>query len=126
MFSGVRILVAFMPCMALSSCATTIYGYQSSGGGSAMTVTSASGVAASASSSNARLSFVSGPRVPANAPGGQLTLRSNSAGALGVTVLVGVLATYIVGKEGPKPLPAGTKLLHTCSCYGYQPPVNRE
>jgi hypothetical protein len=39
-------------------------------------------------------------------------------------VLVGVLAGYIVEQEGPKPLPAGTRLLHTCSCYGYQPPVN--
>lgn len=120
-----RILTAFLPCLALSACTTTLYGYQSSSGGSTTTVTSAS-VAASASSSNARVSFVSGPRVPANAPGGQLTVSSSSAGALGVTVLVGVLASYIVGEEGPTPLPAGTRILHTCSCYGYQPPVNSE
>ncbi|MDH3287497.1 MAG: hypothetical protein OEP48_07210 [Betaproteobacteria bacterium] len=120
-----RILPAFLPCLALSACTTTLYGYQSSSGGATTTVTSAS-VFASTSSSSARVSFVSGPRVPANVPGGQLTVSSSSAGALGVTVLVGVLASYIVGKEGPKPLPAGTKLLHTCSCYGYQPRVNGE
>jgi hypothetical protein len=119
------ILTAFLSCAALSACTTTLYGYQSSSGGSTTTVTSAS-VAASASSSNASVSFVSGPRVPANAPGGQLTVSSSSAGALGVTVLVGVLASYIVGEEGPKPLPAGTRIMHTCSCYGYQPPVTGE
>jgi hypothetical protein len=120
-----RILIALVPCMALSACATTLYGDQSSGGGSTTIVTSAT-VAAAASSSNASVSFVSGPRVPANAPGGQLTLSSHSAGALAVVVVIGVFASYIVGEEGPKPLPAGTKLLHTCSCYGYEPPVNGE
>ena len=125
MSRGVRILIALLPCAALPACATTLYGYQSSGGGSTTTVTSAS-LAASASSPNARVSFVSGPRIPANAPGGQLTLSGDSAGALGVAVIVGILASTIVEKEGPKPLPPGTKLLHTCSCYGYGPTVNRE
>jgi len=120
-----RILAAILSCVALSACTTTLYGYQSSIGGSTTTVTSAT-VAASASSSNASVSFVSGPRIPANAQGGQATWSSNSAGALGVAVIIGVLANYIVGQEGPKPLPAGTRLLHTCSCYGYRPPVNEE
>lgn len=120
-----RVLVVLLLCVALSACATTLYGYQSAGGGSTTTVTSAH-VAASASSSNASISFVSGPRVPANAPGGQVTWSSNSGGYVGVAVILGFLASYIVGEEGPKPLPAGTKIMHTCSCYGYQPPVNRE
>ncbi len=125
MRSSFRILAAFLPCVALSACTTALHGYQSSGGGSTTTVTSAS-VAAFASSSNASVSFVSGPRVPANAPGGQLTLSSSSAGALGVAVIIGVLASYIVEEEGPTPLPAGTRILHTCSCYGYQPPATNE
>lgn len=81
------------------------------------------GVAATASSSNASVSVVSGTAVPASAPGGHLTVTSSSAGALAGIILVGILASYIVGEDGPKPLPAGTKLLHTCSCYGYQPAV---
>ena len=120
-----RILAALLPCVALSACATTLYGYQSSSGGSTGQVTAAS-VAASSSSSNASVSFSYGPRIPANAPGGQVSVSSGSGAALGLAVLVGVLAGYIVEQEGPKPLPAGTRLLHTCSCYGYQPPVNSD
>ena len=55
-----------------------------------------------------------------------MTVSSGSGAALGVAVLVGILAGYIVEQEGPKPLPAGTRLLHTCSCYGYQPPVSND
>ncbi len=121
----VRILAALLPCAALSACATTFYGYQSSGGGASGSVT-ASRVVASAGGSNARVSFSSGPHIPANAPGGQVTVSSGSGAALGLTVLVGILAGYIVEQEGPKPLPPGTRLLHTCSCYGYQPPVTSE
>jgi len=116
---------AVLPCIVLSACATTFYGNESSSGGSTTTATSAT-VAASASSSNARISFAYGPRIPANAPGGHLTLSSNSGASLGVAVIFGVLASYIVGEEGPKPLPAGTRLLQTCSCYGYQPPVGEK
>lgn len=125
MRSSLRILAALLPCLGLSACATSLYGYQSSGGGSTTTVTSAR-VAASASSSNTRVSFVSGSRVPANAPGGQVTWSSNSGGYVGVAVMFGFLASYIVGEEGPKPLPPGTKIMHTCSCYGYQPQITGE
>ena len=116
-----RILTTVLPCVALTACATTFYGHQSSSGGSSGSVTSAR-VAASASSSHVRASFSYGPHIPANAPGGQVTVSSGSGAVLGLTVLVGILAGYIVEQEGPKPLPAGTRLLHTCSCYGYQPP----
>lgn len=120
-----RALAAVLPCVGLAACATTFYGYQSSSGGSSGSMTSTSAVA-SASSSHARASFSYGPRIPTNAPGGQVTVSSGSGAALGVAVLVGILAGYIVEQEGPKPLPAGTKLLHTCSCYGYQPTVSSE
>lgn len=118
-----QILTAALATLAVSGCATSLYGNQSSGGGSQSTVTS-SRVVASASSSNARVSFAYGSPVSPTAPGGHLTVSSSSSGALAGIVLFGFLASYIVGEEGPKPLPPGTKILHTCSCYGYEPPAN--
>jgi hypothetical protein len=120
-----HILAALLSCVVVSACTTTHYGRESSGDGAGLVVMSA-GVAASSSSSNASVSVVSGTAVPASAPGGHVTVSSGSAGALAGIILIGILASYIVGEEGPKPLPAGTKLLHTCSCYGYQPPVSGE
>jgi hypothetical protein len=119
-----HILAALLSCVVVSACTTTHYGRESSGDGAELVVMSA-GVAA-ASSSNASVSVVSGTAVPASAPGGHLAVSSSSAGALAGIIVLGILASYIVGEEGPKPLPAGTKLLHTCSCYGYQPPVSGE
>lgn len=118
-----QILTAALATLAVSGCATSLYGNQSSGGGSQSTVTS-SRVVATASSSNARVSFAYGSPVSPTAPGGHLTVSSSSSGALAGIVLFGFLASYIVGEEGPKPLPPGTKILHTCSCYGYEPPAN--
>ena len=119
---ALKILAAFLPCLVLSSCATTMHAGESSRDGATVVAMSAA-TAAAVSSSNASVSFVSGTPVPASAPGGHLTVSSSSAGALAAVIAIGILASYIVGEEGPKPLPAGTKLLHTCSCYGYQPPA---
>ena len=122
-----RVLVALLSCAALSACTTTLYGYQSSSEGSTATVTSAS-VAGSAKFSNARASFSSGPAVPANAPGGQVTLGNEATAVLVVGLLLADLFASI-GEEAtpaPKPLPAGANILHTCSCYGYQPSTTKE
>jgi hypothetical protein len=122
-----RILAAFLSCVAVSACTTTYYGRESSASDGATAIVVTAGVAAAASSSNASVGFVSGTPVPPSAPGGHLTVSSSSsAGALAAVIAVGILASYIVGQEGPKPLPEGTKLLHTCSCYGYKPPVGGE
>jgi len=124
MRTGLQILAVVLSSIVFSGCATTLYGYQSSASGT--TVTS-SRVVAATSGSNASVSFVYGSPVPPTAPGGHLTVsNSSSSGALAGVVLFGFLASYIVGEEGPKPLPPGTKILHTCSCYGYQPPENSE
>ena len=121
-----RVLAVVLACLALSACATTISGNQSTRDGATVVAVSA-GVAAAASSSNASVGFVSGTPVPPSAPGGHLTVSSSSStGYLAAVIAIGVLASYIVGEEGPKPLPPGTKLLHTCSCYGYKPPVSGE
>ena len=122
---ALKFLAAFLPCLALASCATTMHGQESSRDGATVVAVSAA-TAAAVSSSNASVSFVSGTPVPPGAPGGHLSVSSSSSGVLAGIVLFGVLASYIVGEEGPKPLPAGTKLLHTCSCYGYQPPASGE
>ena len=122
MRSGLQVLALALFSAALAGCATTLYGNQS---GSGTTVTS-SRVVASTSGSNASVSLVYGARVPPTAPGGHLSVSSSSSGVLAGAVLFGFLASYIVGEQGPKPLPPGTKILHTCSCYGYQPPVNSE
>ena len=118
------VLAVVLFSTALSGCATKFYGYQSSA--SSTTVTSSS-VAASTSFSNASVSFAYGSPVPPTAPGGHLSVSSSgSSGVLAGVVLFGVLASYIVGEDGPKPLPPGTKILHTCSCYGYQAPAKAE
>jgi hypothetical protein len=123
---ALQILVAFLPCLVLSSCATTMHGQESSRDGATLVGVSAA-TAAAVSSSNASVTFVSGTPVPPGAPGGHLTLSSSSSsGALAAVIAIGIVAGYIVGEEGPKPLPPGTKLLHTCSCYGYKPPVSGE
>ena len=123
---ALQILAAFLPCLVLSSCATTMHGEESSRDGATVVAVSAA-TAATVSSSNASATVVYGTPAPASAPGGHLTLSSSSSsGALAGVIILGVIAGYIVGEEGPKPLPPGTKLLHTCSCYGYKPPVSGE
>ena len=102
-----------------------MHGVESSRDGATVVSVSAA-TAAAASTSNASVAFAYGTPVPASAPGGHLSVTSSSAGALAAVIAVGILASYIVGEDGPKPLPAGTKLLHTCSCYGYKPAVSGE
>ena len=119
-----QVLAVFLSSVALSGCATTLYGNQSSASGT--TVTSSRVVAVS-SGSNASVAFTYGSPVPPTAPGGHLSVSSSgSSGVLAGVVLFGFLASYVVGEEGPNPLPAGTKLLHTCSCYGYEPAAKGE
>ena len=118
-----QVLAVFLSSVALSGCATTLYGNQSSASGT--TVTS-SRVVAATSGSNASVSFAYGSPIPPTAPGGHLSVSSSSSGVLAGVVLFGFLASYVVGEEGPKPLPPGTKLLHTCSCYGYEPSAKAE
>ncbi|MCC7486791.1 MAG: hypothetical protein IT529_17600 [Burkholderiales bacterium] len=112
------LIVAVLP-----GCAVQTYGGETVGaGGSA--VLAGSAVAASVSASGARFAFISGTPVPVGAPGGQLTVASSSAGG---AVLAGVLlaeflsAIGAVAPPGAKPLPPDTRIMHTCSCYGYQP-----
>lgn len=126
MCRALQILSAILLSLVLASCATTMHGQESTRDGATVVAVSAA-TAAAVSSSNASVSLVSGTPVPPSAPGGHLSVSSSgSGGALAAVIAIGILAGYIAGEEGPKPLPAGTKLLHTCSCYGYKPAVGGE
>jgi hypothetical protein len=110
----------------LPGCAVQLYGNQSAGPGTTAAATS-SQVLASAASGNARVSFSSGQPVAPMAPGGQVRVTSGSgAAALAAVVGVAGLIDYMGGGNRPKPLPPGTRISHTCSCYGYQPVMSDE
>ncbi len=111
---------------ALSGCSTTLYGVQTSGGGSGATTTGSS-VRASTQAGNARISGAFGSAPPAGAPGGQLTLSNHASAVLAVGLVVAGLAET-VGQWFAAPAaplrndaqaPGG--IAHTCSCYGWRP-----
>jgi hypothetical protein len=108
-------------CLVLSGCAVTMHGNQSTSGGTTTTVTSTQ-VSASTQGANYKAWFSSGGRpVSPTAPGGHVYASGNSAYALIGIVALADLVNYFRGAPGPKPLPPGTAISHTCSCYGYQP-----
>lgn len=110
-----QIATAGLVCLALSGCHATLYGYQSTGGGTTTTVTS-SQVSGSAKFSGGRASFSSGGHaIPTNAPGGHVS--GSAVGVLVVGVALVDLFSYMVGPTQPKPLPPDTRIADTCSCY---------
>lgn len=118
--------VTVLLCLALSGCTVAMYGNQSTSGGASVTTTSAQ-VSGSAQGANYRVSFSSGGRpVSPKAPGGYVSASGSAAYALIGVVVFADLVNYFRGESRAKPLPLGTAISHTCSCYGYQPPVNGE
>ena len=117
-------------CAVLSGCAVQLHGNQATSGGTTTTTTS-SAVVASASGANARVGFFSGQPVSPGAPGGQLNL-SGSGGNIAAVLLVGAVVVEFLNSLGGaampqvKPLPPDTRISHTCSCYGWQPPRERD
>jgi hypothetical protein len=116
-----RAMVLALMCLSLSGCSVAMYGNQSVGGGTTVTTTSAH-VSASAQGSTYRVSFSSGGHsVSPRAPGGHVTASGSTAYVLvGVVALADLWNTFR-GEPQPKPLPPGTKIADTCSCYGYKP-----
>lgn len=109
---------------ALSGCAVTLHGQQSSGPGGT-TITTGSAVRAAAQSGNARVSASFGSPPPANAAGGQATFSRGASAAL----VLGLAVAGVVDSIGQwfrppaerrEPLAPGG-ISHTCSCYGWQP-----
>ena len=118
-----RTFVAVLLCVPLAGCAVTMYGNQSSGGGTTTTTTS-SQVSGSTQGANFKASFSSGGRpVSPRAPGGYVSVSGSAGAALVGVVVFADLWNYFRGESQAKPLPPGTAISHTCSCYGYQPPV---
>jgi hypothetical protein len=112
--------------LVLSGCSVAMYGYQSTSGGATVTTTSTH-VSASTQGSHYKVSFSSGGHpVPPKAPGGHVAASGGAAyGVVGIVALADFW-NYFCGEQQPKPLPPGTRIADTCSCYGYQPPVNGE
>jgi hypothetical protein len=110
-------------CLTLSGCSVNMYGLQSTSGGTTTTVTS-SQVQGSASFSGGKVAFSSG-RVPSpGAPGGHAYLGQGASAVVITGIVLADFFNYIRGAPRPKELPAGTKIMDTCSCY--QKPVNSE
>jgi len=121
--------VAILTCAMLSGCAAQLHGNQATSGGATPTATS-SAVIASASTSNARVAFLSGQPVPRTAPGGQLNVSGGNGSVLAVLLVGAVVVEFLNslggGQPQVKPLPPDARISHTCSCYGWQPPAAPE
>lgn len=118
-----RNLALVLLCLALSGCSVAMFGNQSTSGGTTVTTTS-SHVSASTQGSNFRASFSSGGHIASpKAPGGTAYASGSTAYVVIGIVALADLWNYFVGPPQPKPLPPGTAISHTCSCYGYKPPA---
>jgi hypothetical protein len=121
-----RAVIVLLLCVPLAGCAVTMYGNQSTSGGTTAT-TASSQVSGSAQGANYKASFSSGGHlVTPKASGGYVSVSGNAAAVLVGVVVIADLVNYLRGESRPKPLPPGTAISHTCSCYGYKPPVNSE
>jgi hypothetical protein len=122
----VRAVIILLFCAPLAGCAVTMHGNQSTSGGTTATTTS-SQVSGSAQGANYKASFSSGGHpVSPRASGGYVSVSGNAAAVLIGVVVIADLVNYFRGTPQPKALPPGTEISHTCSCYGYKPPVNGE
>lgn len=113
-------------CAALSGCAITLHGHESSSGG-ATTTTTSSAVSASARAGSARVQANFGtPPAPA-APGGTAVLSRGASAVLFLGLLVGDAVGYVgarlrgtsgAARHAAAPTDA---ISQTCSCYGWTP-----
>ena len=108
----------------LPGCTTTLYGNQTSGGGT-NTTTTGSSVRGSQQIGNARLSGSFGAPPPAGMQGGQVTFSNNASAVLFVGLAIAGLAEvtgnwFSKQQERREPLAPGG-ISHTCSCYGWSP-----
>ena len=118
-----RISIATFFCVVLSGCYVKAAGNQSTSGGTTTTTTSGQ-VGGTANFSGGRASFSSGGQpVSPRATGGSVAVSGNAAAVLLVGIGIVEFLNYVAGSPPPKPLPPGAAIGHTCSCYGYKPPV---
>jgi hypothetical protein len=123
---AVRTVIVALLCAALPGCAVTMYGNQSTSGGTTAT-TASSQVSGSVQGASYKASFSSGGHpVTPKASGGYVSVSGNAAAVLVGVVVIADLVNYLRGESRPKPLPPGTAISHTCSCYGYKPPSGED
>ena len=107
----------------LSGCAVTLYGNQTSGGGSTATTTGSS-VQGAKTIGNARISGSFGAAPAPNAPGGQVHFSKGASAVLVLGVLIAGTVDAISELFRPAPSrierAAGGSISQTCSCYGWQ------
>jgi hypothetical protein len=112
-----RIATAGFLCLALSGCYATLYGNQSTGGGT-NTTTTAGHVSGSTQGSTYKASFSSGGHpVSPKASGGYVAASGSAAYAMVGVFVLADLFYYMVGPSQPKPLAPDTRIADTCSCY---------
>ena len=104
-------------CVLLAGCTVAMYGNQTTSGGTTTTTTS-SQVSGSTQGANYKASFSSGGQpVSPKASGGYVAASGNAAVVLIGVVILADLWNYFRGGPQAKPLPPGTTISDTCSCY---------
>jgi hypothetical protein len=110
--------------LALSGCSVAMYGKQSTSGGTTVTTTSTH-ISGSSHGENYKAAFSSGGNpVPPRASGGYVAASGSAAYVVVGIVALADLWNYILGAPQAKPLPPGTRIADTCSCY--KKPVDGE
>lgn len=119
-----KTVVIIVAMAALSGCAVTLHGNQTSGGGSTST-TVGSSVQGTARAGNARVSASFGAAPAPGAPGGQVHFSKGASAVLVLGVLIAGTVDTINELFRPAPprieRAAGGSVSQTCSCYGWQP-----
>jgi len=108
--------VAFLLCLPLTGCYVKTHGLQSTSGGTTTTVTS-SQVGGVVKFSGGAVAFSSGQVPPSSAPGGHLRWSGTTGGTIVIGAVFAGLLGHMVGWNQPNPLPKGTKIMETCSCF---------
>jgi hypothetical protein len=102
-------------CLALSGCAVSTYGVQSTGGGTS-TIATSTQVAATAKFSGGVAAFSSGQAVSPAAPGGHAFLTGSSVVFVPVAIIFAEALGAMFGARS-QPAPRTDAIAHTCSCY---------
>lgn len=109
---------------ALSGCAVTLHGNQTSGGGSTSTTTGSS-VQGATRVGNARIGASFGSAPAPGTPGGQVSFSKGASAVLVLGVLIAGAADAVSDWFRPdasrSERAAGGSISQTCSCYGWQP-----
>ena len=122
-------VVIIVAMAALSGCAVTLYGNQTSGGGSTSTTTGSS-VQGAKTVGKASVSGSFGSAPAPHAPGGQVHFSKGASAVLVLGVLIAGTVDAINALFRPVPsrierVAADGSVSQTCSCYGGQPDADR-